>query len=92
MAVFFFFVEHFFVLVFSSGALYLVLYTLLNTLPPAEKVIVSTPSMPALVPEDDVLSLAASASRFLDDIEEGTSRASEAGSLSSAWSSGSETG
>lgn len=43
----------------------------------------SSPPMPELVVEDDVISLAASASHFRDEEEAGSSQASEAGSFSS---------
>lgn len=48
---------------------------------------VSTPTMPTLPPEDDVLSLAASASQFFEEYGDDSERVSEAGSFSSARSS-----
>lgn len=54
-----------------------------------------SPSMPVLVPEEDTLSLAASATHFHnygEDSGDGGSPASERGSHSSAQSSGAETG
>lgn len=47
----------------------------------------STPPMPVLPLEDDVLSLAASASQFFEDYPGGSSQGSESGSLQSAQSS-----
>ncbi|XP_074533298.1 uncharacterized protein LOC141796211 [Halichoeres trimaculatus] len=58
---------------------------------PTEEAGPSTPPMPVLAPEDDVISLAASASHFQDDDTGQVSMISEPGSPSSARSSSSET-
>lgn len=59
--------------------------------PPAGEGVFATPPMPVLTPEDDVLSLAASASHFQGEVGR-SSRVSEASSPPSALSSASETG
>lgn len=50
------------------------------------------PSMPVLLPKEDVPSLVASASNFYDDEEDSVSRAFKLGSHSSSQSSPSEVG